>query len=326
MGFDGVVNGDWDGHAQLPGCTSGSCPAAINAGIDVLMAPRSWRELYWNTLAQVDSGELPAARLDEAVRRMLRVKLRAHLDTEGPPSSRPFAGHFELLGSAAHRALARQAVRESLVLLKNRGRLLPLAPRSRVLVAGDGADDVARQCGGWTLGWQGARAAADIQPAESIYAGIRAAVTAAGGRAELSADGTFSVRPDVAIVVFGERPYAEYHGDLASLAWQPGEKRDLKLLERLKAQGIAVVAVLLSGRPLWIEAELEAADSFVAAWLPGAEGGGVADVLFRAADGSVAHDFRGRLPLTWPRAPTGAAGAAAPAALFPYGYGLSYGR
>jgi beta-glucosidase len=323
MGFDGLVIGDWDGHAQLPGCTSASCPAAINAGIDVLMAPKSWRELYWNTLAQVNSGELPAARLDEAVRRILRVKLRAHLDFEGRPSSRPFAGNFELLGSAAHRAVARQAVRESLVLLKNRDHLLPLAPHARVLVAGDGADDVAKQCGGWTIDWQGTRPGADIQPAESIYAGIRAAVTAAGGSAELSADGAFSAPPDVAIVVFGERPYAEYRGDVASLAYQPGDKRDLKLIQRLKAQGIPVVAVLLSGRPLWIEAELEAADSFVAAWLPGAEGGGVADVLFRAPDGSVPHDFRGRLPVTWPRAP-GGAGADSATPLFAYGYGLSY--
>lgn len=322
MGFDGVVIGDWDGHAQLPGCTSASCPAAINAGIDVLMAPKSWRELYWNTLAQVNSGELPASRLDEAVRRILRVKLRAHLDREGRPSARPFAGRFELLGNAEHRAVARQAVRESLVLLENRDHLLPLAPQAHVLVAGAAADDVARQCGGWTLDWQGTRAGTDISPSESIYAGIRAAVTAAGGSAELSVDGAFSTRPDVAVVVFGERPYAEYRGDVASLAYQPGDQRDLKLLQQLKAQGIPVVAILLSGRPLWIEAELETADSFVAAWLPGAEGGGVADVLFRAPDGSVPHDFRGRLPVTWPRAPDEAAGTSAP--LFSYGYGLHY--
>ena len=322
MGFDGLVIGDWDGHAQLPGCTSASCPAAINAGIDILMAPKSWRELYWNTLSQVRSGDLPASRLDEAVRRILRVKLRAHLDREGRPSSRPFAGRFELLGNAEHRAVARQAVRESLVLLKNRDHLLPLAPSAHVLVAGTAADDVARQCGGWTLDWQGTRAGTDISPAESIYAGIRAAVTAAGGSAELAADGSFSTRPDVAIVVFGEHPYAEYRGDVSSLAYRSGEQRDLELLRHLKAQGVPVVAILLSGRPLWIEAELEAADSFVAAWLPGAEGGGVADVLFRAADGSVPHDFRGRLPVTWPRAPDNAAGASAP--LFAYGYGLHY--
>jgi len=322
MGFDGLVIGDWDGHAQVPGCTDVSCAAAINAGIDVLMAPGSWRDLYTNTLAQVNSGELPAGRLDEAVRRVLRVKLRAHLTEEGRPSSRPFAGHLELLGSTGHRAMARQAVRESLVLLKNDQHLLPLAPRARVLVAGDGADNVSKQCGGFTIDWQGTLPSRDIHPAESIYAGIRAAVTAAGGSAELSPGGEFSVRPDVAIVVFGENPYAEGVGDVPSLAYAGG-RRAVALLERLHAQGIPVVAVLLSGRPLWIEAELAASDSFVAAWLPGAEGGGVADVLFRARDGTVAHDFRGRLPLSWPRAPgTDAGGSTGP--LFPYGYGLRY--
>jgi beta-glucosidase len=322
MGFDGLVIGDWDGHAQVPGCTSVSCAAAVNAGIDVLMAPGSWRELFTNTLAQANSGEIPAARLEDAVRRVLRVKLRAHLTEEGRPSSRPFAGHFELLGSPAHRAVARQAVRESLVLLKNDHRLLPLKPRARVLVAGDGADNVQKQCGGWTIDWQGKLPSADIRPAESIYAGIRAAVTAAGGSAELSPGGEFSVRPDVAIVVFGENGYAEGLGDVASLA-SADEGRAVTLLERLRAQRIPVVAVLLSGRPLWIEAALAASDSFVAAWLPGAEGGGVADVLFRARDGAVAQDFRGRLPLSWPRSPT-AQGTAPAGPLFPYGYGLAY--
>ena len=323
MGFDGLVIGDWDAIAQVPGCTAVSCAAALNAGVDVLMAPGSWRDLYGNTLAQVRAGEIPAARLDEAVRRVLRVKLRLHLTTEGPPSSRPFAGHFELLGSTAHRALARQAVRESLVLLKNEHHLLPLAAQSHVLVAGDGADDVRKQCGGFTIDWQGTRPGVDIHPADSIYAGIRAAVSAAGGSAELSADGKFSARPDVAIVVFGESPYAEGVGDVSSLAYG-GETRALEVLRRLRAQGIPVVAVLISGRPLLIEAELALSDSFVAAWLPGAEGGGVADVLFRARNGKVAHDFRGRLPLTWPRAPDGTGGSSSAGALFPYDYGLSY--
>ena len=128
MGFDGLVVGDWNGHAQLPGCTAVRCAAAVDAGIDVLMAPDGWRELYVNTLAQVRSGEIAAARLDDAVRRVLRVKLRAHLDTEGPPSARRYAGRFALLGAPEHLALARQAVRESLVLLKNRDHLLPLSP------------------------------------------------------------------------------------------------------------------------------------------------------------------------------------------------------
>ena len=145
----------------------------------------------------------------------------------------------------------------------------------------------------------------------------------AGGSATLSPGGEYSVRPDVAIVVFGEHPYAEGAGDVPSLVYAD-EQRDLALLRRLHAQGIPVVAVLISGRPLWIEAELAVSDSFVAAWLPGAEGGGVADVLFRSPGGAVAHDFRGRLPLSWPRAPA-AAGARAPAGpLFPYGYGLEY--
>lgn len=322
MGFDGLLISDWNGHEQLPGCSAANCPAAINAGLDVLMAPSEWRELFANTLAQVSSGEIPEQRLDDAVRRILRVKLRAHVDSEGPPSARAFAGHFELLAAPAHRAVARQAVRESLVLIKNRNRLLPLSSRARVLVAGEGADNITQQCGGWTIDWQGTMPGDDIRPAESIYAGIRSAVTAAGGSAELSPAGEFRVRPDVAIVVFGEQPYAEGAGDVAALAL-PGEAHDLALIRRLKAEGVPVVAVLLSGRPLWIEAELEAADSFVAAWLPGAEGGGVADVLFRSADGSVRHDFRGRLPLPWPRAP-GGNGAGSGTPLFAYGYGLRY--
>jgi beta-glucosidase len=323
MGFDGLVIGDWDGHAQVPGCSSVSCAPAVDAGIDVLMAPESWRDLFGNLLAQANSGEIPAARLEDAVRRVLRVKLRAHLTEEGRPSARPYAGHLELLGSSAHRAVARQAVRESLVLLKNDKHLLPLSSRSRVLVAGDGADNVQMQCGGWTIDWQGKRPSEDIRPAQSIYAGIRAAVTAAGGRAELSPRGEFSVRPDVAIVVFGEQGYAEGLGDVPSLTYEGGP-RAVALLERLQRQGIPVVTVFLSGRPLWIEAELAASDSFVAAWLPGGEGGGVADVLFRARDGRVAHDFRGRLPLAWPRAPGTGVADARRGPLFPYAYGLRY--
>ena len=325
MGFDGLVIGDWNGHAQLPGCTAASCAAAVNAGIDVLMAPHDWRGLYASLLAQVRSGEIPAARLDDAVRRVLRVKLRARLLSEGRPSSRPFAGHFELLGAAAHRAVARAAVRESLVLLKNHAHLLPLAPRQRVLVAGDGADSLAMQSGGWTINWQGTEPNAAFRNAESIFAGIRDTVVAAGGHAELEVDGQFAVRPDVAIVVFGEPPYAEGAGDIASLAYSPADPHELQLLRRLHAQGIPVVAVFLSGRPLEVNAELNAADAFVAAWLPGGEGGGVADMLFRASSGAVRFDFRGRLSFAWPRsgrvpAPRPPAGAP----LFAVGYGLTY--
>jgi len=328
MGFDGLLLGDWNGHAQLPGCTAVRCAAAIDAGIDVLMAPDAWRELHENTLAEVRSGEIPAARLDDAVRRVLRVKLRAHLESEGRPSSRPYAGHEELLGAPAHRAVARQAVRESLVLLKNRDHLLPLSPRAHVLVAGDAADSIARQSGGWTIDWQGTEPNQDFPHAETVYAGIARCVQAAGGSATLSPGGEFTTRPDVAIVVFGEHPYAEFAGDVATREYSPGDKHDLALLRRLRTEDIPVVAVFLSGRPLWVNAELNASDSFIAAWLPGSEGGGIADVLFRSADGEVRYDFRGRLPFSWPRSPRPPAAERrrGEAPLFPYGYGLSYGE
>jgi beta-glucosidase len=326
FGFDGFVIGDWNGHAQLPGCTAVSCAAALNAGLDMLMAPDGWRELHANTLAQVRAGKIPMSRLDDAVRRVLRVKLRAGLDREGRPSTRPFAGHYELLGAPAHRAVARQAVRESLVLLKNRGHLLPLSPHSRVLVTGDGADSIAKQSGGWTINWQGTEPNQDFPHAETIYAGIARCVTAAHGTAQLSANGEFHTRPDVAIVVFGENPYAEYAGDVPTLEYSPADKRDLALLRRLHALDVPVVAVFLSGRPLWVNPELNAADSFVAAWLPGPEGGGIADVLFRAPNGTVPYDFRGKLPMSWPRSPKPPAvdDVAGERPLFAFGYGLTY--
>jgi beta-glucosidase len=326
MGFDGFVLGDWNAHAQLPGCTPVSCAAAVNAGLDMLMAPDGWKELHANLIAQAATGQIPASRLDDAVRRILRVKLRAGLLTEGRPSSRRYAGHYELLGSATHRAVARQAVRESLVLLKNRNHLLPLSPKLRVLVAGDGADSIAKQSGGWTINWQGTEPNQVFPHGETVYAGIARCVKAAGGSAELSAGGEFHTRPDVAIVVFGESPYAEFAGDVPTLDFTAADKHDLALLRRLRSQDVPVVAVLLSGRPLWVNAEINAADSFVAAWLPGPEGGGIADVLFRAADGSVHYDFRGRLPFSWPASPRPPAvdGRPGEPPLFAFGYGLTY--
>jgi beta-glucosidase len=326
FGFEGLVIGDWNGHAQLPGCSAGDCPAALNAGVDMLMAPDGWRELFSNTLAEVSDGQISSERLDDAVRRVLRVKLRAHLDTEGLPSSRPYAGRYELLGSAEHRAVARRAVRESLVLLKNRNHLLPLNPAARVLVAGDGADSIAKQSGGWTIDWQGTEPNQDFPHGESIYAGIARSVRAAGGTPSLSASGEFSTRPDVAIVVFGESPYAEYAGDVHTLEYSPGDKRDLALLRRLHGLDIPVVAVFLSGRPLWVNAEINAADAFVAAWLPGPEGAGVADVLFRGTDGTANYDFRGTLPFSWPATPRPPAvdGLPGEEPLFGVGYGLTY--
>lgn len=326
MRFEGFVVGDWNAHGQLEGCTNWSCASAINAGLDMFMAPDSWRELYAATLAQVRAGEIGMERLDDAVRRILRVKLRAGLFEAGKPSSRPLAGRYDLLGSAEHRAVARQAVRESLVLLKNAEHLLPLRPSANVLVAGDGADNIPKQNGGWTLTWQGTGTTNDHFPnADSIFDGIEAAVAAAGGHATLSPSGTYEKKPDVAIVVFGEDPYAEFQGDLDTLQYKPCDKRDLQLLRRLRADAIPVVAVLLSGRPLWVNPELNASDAFVAAWLPGSEGAGIADVLFARRNGSVNHDFKGKLPFAWPRTPlqtTADPGDEPP--LFAFGYGLKY--
>ena len=327
MAFNGLIVGDWNGHGQVPGCTNTSCPAAINAGLDIFMSPDSWKGLYESTLAQARSGEIPAARLDDAVRRILRVKLRAHLFEKGAPSTRPLAGQFNLLGSAEHRAVAREAVRESLVLLKNQGHLLPLVAKANVLVAGDGADNIAKQSGGWTITWQGSDLNnKDFPHGQSIYSGIKDAVDAAGGTATLSVDGKFSRKPDVAIVVFGENPYAEMVGDRATLEFSPSDKSALQTLKKLKAAGVPTVSVFLSGRPMWVNPELNASDAFVAAFLPGGEGGGVADVLFRGPNGLARYDFKGKLSFSWPkRADQGPLnrGDANYDPLFAYGYGLT---
>lgn len=328
MGFDGLVVGDWNAHGQVEGCTNISCPTSFNAGLDMFMAPDSWRELYANTLAQVRSGQIPMARLDEAVRRILRVKIRAGLFEEVRPSQRPYGGHFDQLGSDEHRAVARQAVRESLVLLKNNNHLLPLRPGAHVLVAGDSADNIPRQAGGWTITWQGTGLGnANFPGATSIFAGIRDTVSAAGGTATLSPDGHYASRPDVAIVVFGEEPYAEFVGDRRSLEFSPADKSTLETLRRLRADHIPVVSVFLSGRPLWVNPEINASDAFVAAFLPGSEGGGVADLLFANADGSVRNDFHGRLSYSWPRRADQVPlnrGDAHYDPLFAYGFGLRY--
>ncbi len=321
--FDGFTVGDWNAHGQVPGCTDSSCPRAVDAGLDMFMAPTDWKQLYGNTLEQVRSGRIPRSRLDDAVRRILRVKLRDRLFEEGPPASRPLAGQFDLLGSPQHRAIARRAVRESLVLLKNENHLLPLKPDERVLVAGDGADNIPMQCGGWTLTWQGTGTTnRDFPHGESIWRGIAQAVRAAGGEAELSPDGTFKRKPDVAIVVYGEKSYAEFQGDVPNLAFSPGDDSDLALLRRLRAAGIPVVSVFLSGRPLWVNPQLNASNAFVAAWLPGSEGDGIADVIFRKPDGGIRYDFHGTLSFSWPRTPLQFGSGTPGRPLFPMGYGL----
>lgn len=328
MGFNGFVIGDWNGHAQLPGCSTKSCPAAFNAGIDMFMAPDGWRQLHENTVAQVKSGEISRSRLEDAVRRILRVKFRLGLFAQPQPSGRSLAGNYELLGHPSHRAVARQTVRESLVLLKNQDNLLPLSGDQTILVAGDGADDIGKQSGGWTLSWQGTgNTNAHFPGGTSIWHGIRDAVELSGGETVLSVDGSYSQRPDVAIVVFGEVPYAEFKGDVDNLNFP--SNIPLQMLQAFRIEGIPTVAVLLSGRPLWVTPEINAADAFVAAWLPGSEGAGVADVLIRNPNDGINTDFKGKLSFSWPRTAIQTSvsqGDNNYDPLFPYGYGLTYGE
>ena len=326
LGFDGLVVSDWNGIGQVSGCSNAACVPAVLAGIDMFMVPEDWKAFHANLIAAVGRGEVPMTRIDDAVRRILRVKARSGLLDAPRPSQRKSAAEATI-GSAAHRALARQAVRESLVLLKNKAGILPLKPGMNVLVAGTGADDIGRQSGGWTLTWQGTgNNNADFPGATSIYKGIAESLKG-NGAVEYSASGEFKKRPDVAIVVIGEEPYAEGQGDRSDLNLSKARPAELALLKRLKAEGIPVVTLLLTGRPLWTNPELNSSDAFVVAWLPGSEGAGIADVLFRAADGSVAHKMTGRLPFRWPADPSQAQAdrtANAPSPLFPLGYGLNY--
>jgi beta-glucosidase len=316
MGFEGLVVGDWNGHGQIPGCTVTDCPKTFTAGLDLAMAPNSWKGLYEATVREAKDGTLPMARIDDAVARILRVKVKLGLLGAHPVDR----GNPAVVGSDAHLAVAREAAAKSLVLLKNNGGVLPLKPGAKVLITGPGADNMAMQAGGWTITWQGTdTSSADFPKGHTIGRAIAAAVKDAGGSAAFSADGSFTDKPDVAIVVYGEQPYAEFQGDMPNIAFRDhaGERA---MLTKLKAQGIKVVSVFLSGRPLFTGPEINASDAFVAAWLPGSQGEGVADVLVARKDGKPARGFTGKLPFPWP------ADAVSPvkAPLFAAGYGLTY--
>ena len=318
MGFEGLVVGDWNGHGQVPGCSATDCAAAINAGLDLFMAPDSWKALFDATVREARDGTIPMARLDDAVRRVLRVKYK--LGLMGPISV--VRGDASQIGAADHLALAREAAAKSLVLLKNEGSLLPLRAGSKVLITGAGADNMAMQAGGWTITWQGTdTTAADFPNGQTIGRAIMQQVQAAGGQAALSSNGSFTERPDVAVVVVGEKPYAEFEGDVPDLAYR-ATPQESALIARLKAQGINVVTVFLSGRPLFTGPLINQSDAFVAAWLPGTQGSGVADVLVAQRSGTSLRDFTGHLPFAWP------ADARSPVTnpLFARGYGLSYAR
>jgi beta-glucosidase len=319
MGFDGLIMGDWNAHGQIPGCTNADCAEAFKAGLDIFNAPQDWKALYANLVREVNDGTIPKVRLDDAVRRILRVKMRMGVFDEPAPKQR--LDTYQPIGTPDHRAVARQAVRESLVLLKNNG-VLPIKPNASVLIAGDGADNIAMQAGGWTLSWQGSdNGPNDFPGATSIYAGLKSQIDAVGGQALFSPDGTSAQKADVAIVVFGETPYAEFMGDQRDVALHHDNVESLELIKKLKGQGIPVIAVMLSGRALYVNPQINAADAFVVAWLPGSEGEGVADVL------TGKYDFTAKLSFSWPKAADQTllnVGDATYDPQFAYGFGLSY--
>ena len=319
MGFNGFVVGDWNGHGQVPGCINTDCPQSLNAGLDMYMAPDSWKGLYESTLQHVKDGNITIERLDDAVRRILRVKLLTGIFQKGIPSSRVNAGNENLLGLPNHRVIARQAVRESMVLLKNNNQILPIDPTKTVLVVGDGAASISKASGGWTLSWQGTGHTNDKFPnGESILQGIEQVVNNSGGKVIFSEDGDTSIEADVVIAVYGEDPYAEFQGDRENLDFVPNGFETNKLTT-YKNKGIPVVSVFLSGRPMWANPEINNSDSFIAAWLPGSEGGGVSDILFQT---DPSYDFLGRLSFNWPQSAVVIKNNNDP--LFKIGYGLSY--
>ena len=319
MGFNGFVVGDWNGHGQVPGCINTDCPQSLNAGLDMYMAPDSWKGLYESTLQHVKDGTIAMERLDDAVRRILRVKLLSGIFQKGAPSTRANAGNENLLALPEHKDVARQAVRESLVLLKNNNQLLPIDPSKTILVVGDGASSISKASGGWTLSWQGTGHSNDKFPnGESILEGIEKTVNDAGGKLIFSKDGDTTIKADVVIAVYGEDPYAEFQGDRENLAFIPNGF-DTNKLSAYKENGIPIVSVFLSGRPMWANTEINNSDSFIAAWLPGSEGGGVSDMLFKT---DRSYDFSGRLSFTWPA--SAVVSKNNNQALFKIGYGLTY--
>ena len=329
MGFDGFVVGDWNGHGQVNRCNNGSCAQAVNAGVDMIMVPEHWRDFFKNTLEDVRTKKISMERLDDAVRRILRVKFILGLFDKQTPKTRANAGDHSLIGHADHRAIARQAVRESLVLLKNNDKVLPLKPKTKVLVVGEHANNIGYQSGGWSVTWQGTEVSPKEFPGSTtIYEGIKQVVEKAGGEVSYSRSGRYETKPDVAIYVFGELPYAEGQGDTANLELGPSsQEKRVTILQRYKHKGIKTVAIYVGGRPLWLTKEINMADSFVAAWLPGTEGNGVADVLFCNYRKDKDCDFKGKLSFSWPKHPADFyqnVNQTGYDPLFAYGYGLNY--
>ena len=316
LGFNGFVISDWSGIYQVDDSSDyNAVVTCINAGIDMNMQPYDYLGFTRVMKKAVMAGDIPMERIDDAVSRILSVKIKLGLFDH--PFSNPSL--IQTVGSQAHRDLARQAVRESLVLLKNDNKALPIPKDSPLIyVAGVAADDIGVQCGGWTTEWQGT--SGDIQPGTTIMEGLKETLSLAS-RMEFNAIGNFSGVADVGIAVVGEFPYAEGMGDREELALS---SFDQQLIRNLREHSQKLVVVIISGRPLIITEVYPVADAWVAAWLPGTEGNGVTDVLFGD------YPFTGKLPYTWPRSNEqlpinintieSTSGCDSP--LFPYGYGM----
>ena len=338
MGFDGFIISDWDGIDYLSEDYFDAVGQGVNAGIDMFMVSEDWRNFIDHVRTHVQMETIPMSRIDDAVRRILTVKFAHGLFDKARPAERPLSNH-DSFGAPQHREIAREAVRKSLVLLKNDAQVLPLNKDARILVAGKNADNRGHQCGGFTVAWQGATDNETIEGGTSIWEGIQAHAP----NAVLNQDFSGTAEEfDVAIVVIGERPYAEGLGDVRTgdnviveagsqikglmkilepygntLELARSHPEDLQAIKNITSRGIPVVAVLVSGRPLVINQELAEAASFVAAWLPGSEGQGVADVLFGD------HDFHGKLSFAWPENEM-ADLSVGETPLFPFGFGLTH--
>jgi len=315
LGFQGFLISDYNAIDQLPGDYRSDVKESINAGMDMVMVPSNYREFFTTLKSLVEAGDVPMARIDDAVLRILRVKYAMGLMDKSRPTLADRALHAEF-GSAAHREVARRAVRQSLVLPKNEKRTLPLSKAARrIHVAGRNADDLGNQMGGWTIQWQGHSGTQTT--GTTILAALKAAA-GPGTQVTFSLDGQGAAGADVAVVVVGETPYAEFKGDRADLTLSA---EDRQAVANARKAGVPVVLVVVSGRPLILADALENADAIVAAWLPGTEGAGVADVLF--------GDYKptGKLSFTWPRSmeqiPINV-GDAKYEPLFAFGFGLTY--
>jgi beta-glucosidase len=319
LGFGGFLVSDWQAIEQLPGDYGEQLVSSINAGVDMVMAPKGYTG-FLSKMRELVPARISLARVDDAAARILSVKcalgrLEPRAFRKNAAGALELPAGIDTVGSAEHRALAREAVRRSLVLLQNRGALLPLKKNlKRIHLAGSHADDLGNQSGGWTITWQGQSGAVTTGTT------LRQAFEARAGGTQLtySLDGSAAAGADVAVIAIGERPYAEGHGDNQKLSIDPAQ---LAVIANVRAAHVPIVLVLMTGRPLLLGDLPEAADALVAAWLPGSEGAGITDVLFGD------YDFEGKLPHSWPRSleqvPINE-GDANYDPLFPYGFGLRY--